>query len=648
AIDFLCHSLGGLVVKAAFLEALTSPSTDVQSLLSAVRGIVFFGTPHQGASKTTIGSLSAKFGRWWFRNPPNSLLEALKPDSIYAADLHRRFLHAARNLSIVCVFETLPYRVGIVKAVIVEPKSAVLDLENEISISRDCDHRNVCIFQERNTIYQQIIERLQAFSTSKKLVLTTGGSRALLLAQMLPTLSGVGRTKTWIGILSEDVELLWRLGVIVEDMKLRKGILEPAALSNRWCKKARFLHNGVKTETRTKPVNEAGIFTWMMVLIYATLHVSHSKKVAEQIMDEFVIMDVNEDMIADLLQRNLPQHRGGWLSMAQARGIESAAQVEWNRLEDEGWHPAGLIPASDKDNVLALLSWIALGSARSFNMSSGDVYCVALILSKLGFCSLRTTIAPQTSSGSAAAAEPEEVLESEMQLYYNKNPMGAISQQEENSKSKRKGMRLPLAQISNVVMVWPGDSKERKSLAEALNFGYKSGSRVHFELEIEYATRHGTSVGHISRKRTGDDIRFLDGPAVGEVLERDALSLFVQGYFGFSTDSLWENMVRTFQEWEREMVSWITKRGKLFVAHLQCAVMGYCYGSLMPLVDDSQLSTKEVYGGWGWVDTQVLAIAHDLWGDRPTRAQGGRLLYPVSKTKLAFRFEILKAISYFK
>jgi hypothetical protein len=48
-IIFVCHSLGGLVVKNALVGARKSDNEDIQEVFRATTGIIFLGTPHDGS-----------------------------------------------------------------------------------------------------------------------------------------------------------------------------------------------------------------------------------------------------------------------------------------------------------------------------------------------------------------------------------------------------------------------------------------------------------------------------------------------------------------------------------------------------------------------------------------------------------------------
>ena len=47
---FICHSMGGLIVKSLVTESQTSPDEDRRQITAMVRGIIFCATPHRGSA----------------------------------------------------------------------------------------------------------------------------------------------------------------------------------------------------------------------------------------------------------------------------------------------------------------------------------------------------------------------------------------------------------------------------------------------------------------------------------------------------------------------------------------------------------------------------------------------------------------------
>ncbi|KAI9760923.1 MAG: hypothetical protein M1835_000077, partial [Candelina submexicana] len=144
-IIFICHSLGGIVVKEALVAAKRNRT--YKSIPEATYAIVFFATPHQGGadSKVTLGNIAASVARGILRNPDNTFMEALKKNSLFGESLIRTFRSELESFQICSFFETLPTKkLGL----IVDKKSATLGLDTsrEKIIQMQADHSSICKF----------------------------------------------------------------------------------------------------------------------------------------------------------------------------------------------------------------------------------------------------------------------------------------------------------------------------------------------------------------------------------------------------------------------------------------------------------------------------------------------------------------------
>ncbi|KAF7591487.1 hypothetical protein BBP40_001533 [Aspergillus hancockii] len=155
---FICHSLGGLVVKQALL--LDDPK--FQEAIKSTRGLVFFATPHRGATGDAVGVgfICADIVRAIQREGRNPLPELLQRDSALADTLSRLFEAKLDQFNIISVYETRsmkPY------GIIVGKTSAVLDLpQGETKIDIDRDHSTICKFPgPENPGYRQFIGHLK-------------------------------------------------------------------------------------------------------------------------------------------------------------------------------------------------------------------------------------------------------------------------------------------------------------------------------------------------------------------------------------------------------------------------------------------------------------------------------------------------------
>ncbi|KAH0593445.1 hypothetical protein MHUMG1_08902 [Metarhizium humberi] len=140
---FICHSLGGLVVKE-------------RSIAEATRLLVFFATPHQGGNYATVGDIVAKIVRKSMAKPSNDLLEALKQNSNEAIKRFEQSRHLYEKCLVVSFFERDEYgKMGI----IVDKKSATLNLPGtrEKQIAMHADHSPICKFESADSLACELV-----------------------------------------------------------------------------------------------------------------------------------------------------------------------------------------------------------------------------------------------------------------------------------------------------------------------------------------------------------------------------------------------------------------------------------------------------------------------------------------------------------
>ncbi|KAJ4419822.1 hypothetical protein N0V82_004757 [Gnomoniopsis sp. IMI 355080] len=139
---FVAHSMGGLVVKKAYILGHQEP--EFQPVVDRVSSIVFLGTPHQGAAiAQTLARLVALMGARPF-------VDDLLPQSPLLQSINEDFPRSAGKLQLMSFYETRPMNVGGVKAMIVDKTSAVMNSPNERRTLLDADHRNVAMFSSPN------------------------------------------------------------------------------------------------------------------------------------------------------------------------------------------------------------------------------------------------------------------------------------------------------------------------------------------------------------------------------------------------------------------------------------------------------------------------------------------------------------------
>ncbi|KAL7921272.1 Alpha/Beta hydrolase protein [Trichoderma austrokoningii] len=141
-IIFVAHSLGGLVVKAAFNKACTE-KIDYQNVADETAGYVFLGVPHRGADLAGWASKATTIVKIFTSRNNNGLVGAISRKSHEWKKIGSDFTFRATNLFITSFFET--EMMG--NRVIVDQDSARLGIPGErVRGLPGSNHLNICKF----------------------------------------------------------------------------------------------------------------------------------------------------------------------------------------------------------------------------------------------------------------------------------------------------------------------------------------------------------------------------------------------------------------------------------------------------------------------------------------------------------------------
>ncbi|XEV04680.1 hypothetical protein FSHL1_009967 [Fusarium sambucinum] len=180
-IIFICHSLGGLVVKRAL--SVSRSSGKYSHIVDATFGVVFFGTPHRGGNGAGVGAAAALVARAILGSPSNTFLEALTRGSSFLAWITEDFSQLLEDLQFISFFETRPLRKT--RKLVVDRGSATLGLggHREKQIGLDADHVRICKFSRPDDpTYQQVEDNIAEMvnaAVAKKEQLDEGSKRQL-------------------------------------------------------------------------------------------------------------------------------------------------------------------------------------------------------------------------------------------------------------------------------------------------------------------------------------------------------------------------------------------------------------------------------------------------------------------------------------
>ncbi|KAL8911682.1 MAG: hypothetical protein Q9172_007630 [Xanthocarpia lactea] len=144
-IIFVAHSMGGLVVKKAYIVGKHDP--EFSTIIAHVYGMLFLATPHRGSqyAKVLNNILStAPMGA-----PPKAYVASLDAQSEALQDINEQFRIICQDLFLVSFWETSKISFGLGKAHVVEKESATLGYPQETSSGLNADHHTICKFQNR-------------------------------------------------------------------------------------------------------------------------------------------------------------------------------------------------------------------------------------------------------------------------------------------------------------------------------------------------------------------------------------------------------------------------------------------------------------------------------------------------------------------
>ncbi|KAK4141539.1 WD40-repeat-containing domain protein [Dichotomopilus funicola] len=153
-IVFICHSLGGLVVKQALVEAKLDES--YKSIFEATCLLVFFATPHRGGNYASVGHVAAKLFTKALRTGPNDLTNALERNSNEATKRFEQARHIFERTLVVNFYEGRRYHKT---DVIVDKDSGTLNLPGSIEkqVAVDADHSSICKFDSNDSPVCQLV-----------------------------------------------------------------------------------------------------------------------------------------------------------------------------------------------------------------------------------------------------------------------------------------------------------------------------------------------------------------------------------------------------------------------------------------------------------------------------------------------------------
>ncbi|CAI7648569.1 unnamed protein product [Penicillium glandicola] len=149
-IIFLCHGLGGLIVKKALIYASTCTSakmTHLHSVFTSTFGLIFFGTPHEGIEKARW-SLLAK-GLKGVLKDRSHLIASMEKRSETLQTISQQFSPLLKNFYVHNFWETLETSRSIGSGYIVSYSSAAPPWDDTGRSGLPATHSQMCKFGDR-------------------------------------------------------------------------------------------------------------------------------------------------------------------------------------------------------------------------------------------------------------------------------------------------------------------------------------------------------------------------------------------------------------------------------------------------------------------------------------------------------------------
>ncbi|KAI0538574.1 hypothetical protein GGR58DRAFT_467758 [Xylaria digitata] len=180
-IIWVCHSLGGILVKRALLysnDLRTSQHEDYRSIYVSTYGIVFLGTPHTGSGIATWGTVlqamsDAVVPRSFFHSE-SVLLKTLKRDNETLQNINNHFLDVYQRFKILMAHENHRTDLKGTKMLVVDASSASPQLPGVTYYAIEATHSGMCKFDNKNAPgYRTIASAIREWVLDAPDVITT-------------------------------------------------------------------------------------------------------------------------------------------------------------------------------------------------------------------------------------------------------------------------------------------------------------------------------------------------------------------------------------------------------------------------------------------------------------------------------------------
>ncbi|KAK7951060.1 uncharacterized protein PG986_006788 [Apiospora aurea] len=157
-IIWVCHSLGGILVKRALLysnDLRASQHEDYRQIFVSTFGIIFLGTPHVGSDMGSwavmLQGMSDAVIPKAFWHSESVLLKTLKRDNETLQNINNHFLDVYQRFKILMAHENHKTDLKGTKMLVVDAQSASPQLPGVTYFAIEATHSGMCKFESRNS-----------------------------------------------------------------------------------------------------------------------------------------------------------------------------------------------------------------------------------------------------------------------------------------------------------------------------------------------------------------------------------------------------------------------------------------------------------------------------------------------------------------
>ncbi|KAJ5412605.1 uncharacterized protein N7487_006964 [Penicillium crustosum] len=248
-IFLICHSTGGLVVKAALALASREPS---QSILTSCHGIAFFATPHQGSTYLSADEYAPSISHLLHleKETPAALRRQLRPRQERLWHLSNQFKTLSADMKVWSFLETVDSTMYVVDAEtnnllefhvpITSIRSGLLNIEHEQELPMATDHAGTATFDGQESTRDRFLQELGDAADTAVEISKREDTPLDVEKKVMVQINGFFED-TALGLSEETPLKLWSTTVSLEDylsrgpsacLRERLGRVQPSGLDD--------------------------------------------------------------------------------------------------------------------------------------------------------------------------------------------------------------------------------------------------------------------------------------------------------------------------------------------------------------------------------------------------------------------------------